>query len=94
MNAKEAADKGIAIIGELYEKAMDCRLEELAKNDAIWKVTISFLLEEIPIRSGSRLSSFQKSLSNGYKYATVRLYKSLSIFDDTGELIAMNSVKD
>ncbi|WLE97858.1 MAG: hypothetical protein QTN59_03270 [Candidatus Electrothrix communis] len=93
MNAKEAADKAIANVKELYEKAMDCRLEELAKDDAIWKVTISFLVEEIPTRSGSRLNNLQKSFPNEYKYLTVRLYKLLTVSDETGELIAMNSVK-
>ncbi len=93
MKAKKAVDKAIANVEELYEKAMDCRLEELAKDDTVWKVTISFLVEEIPTRSGSRLKNLHKSLPNEYNYATVRLYKSLTISDESGELIAMNSVE-
>ena len=93
MNAKEATAKAIANVKELYEKVADCRLEELAKDDAGWKITISFVVEEIPTSSGISLNELRRSLSDKHKYATVRLYKSLSISDDTGELIAMNSVK-
>ncbi len=93
MNAKEAVSKAVGNVKDFYDKVADCRLEELATNDAVWKITISFVLEEIPTGTKSPLSKFQQSLSDEYKYATVRLYKSLSISDDTGELIAINSVE-
>lgn len=93
MNAKEAVSKAVENVKELYEKVADCRLKELATSDGVWKITISFVVEEIPTETKSPLSKFQQSLSDEYNYATVRLYKSLSISDDTGELVAMNSVE-
>ena len=92
MNAKEATAKAIANVKELYEKVVDCRLEELSKNEEIWKITISFLVEEVPL-SGSQLDDLRKVLENGREYNMVRLYKSFSISDETGELIEMTSVK-
>ena len=92
MNAKEATAKAIANVKELYEKVADCRLEELSKNEEIWKITISFLVKEVPL-SGSQLDDLRKALENGREYKMVRLYKSFSISDETGELIEMTSVK-
>ncbi|MCW5201379.1 hypothetical protein VU10_01325 [Desulfobulbus sp. US1] len=92
MNAKEATAKAIANVEELYEKVVDCRLEELSKDERLWKITISFLVEEIP-ESGNRLDKFRKSLVDQQEYTMVRLYKSFSISDETGELIEMSSVK-
>ncbi|MGB5685639.1 MAG: hypothetical protein WBM35_07500 [Candidatus Electrothrix sp.] len=92
MNAKEATAKAIANVEELYEKVVDCRLEELSKDDRLWKITISFLVVEVP-ESGNRLDKLQTSLAVHKEYTTVRLYKSFSIADETGELIEMTSVK-
>ena len=92
MNAKEATAKAIANVQDLYEKVVDPRLEELSRDEEIWKITISFLVEEVPI-SGSNLDNLRKALANGGEYTMVRLYKSFSIADETGELIEMTSVK-
>ncbi|MCI5150183.1 MAG: hypothetical protein D3916_12485 [Candidatus Electrothrix sp. MAN1_4] len=92
MNAKEATAKAISNVEELYEKVMDCRLEELSKDEEVWKITISFLVEEVPESgtSGNRLHNLRASIAT---HTTVRLYKSFSIADETGELIEMTSVK-
>ncbi|MCI5130232.1 MAG: hypothetical protein D3904_01630 [Candidatus Electrothrix sp. EH2] len=92
MNAKEATAKAIANVEELYEKVMDCRLEELSRGEKIWKITISFLVKEVPV-AGNRLDHLRKSLEDQCEYTMVRLYKSFSISDETGELIEMTSVK-
>lgn len=92
MNAKEATAKAIANVEDLYEKVIDCRLEELSKNEEIWKITISFLVEEVPV-AGNRLDNLRNSLAERQEYIMVRLYKSFSISDETGELIEMTSVK-
>ena len=81
MNAKEAADKAIANVEKLYARVLDCRLEEFAKDGEDWKITLSFIVEEIP-DSGNRLVTKMR-----------RLYKLLTISDNTGEVVKMNSVK-
>ncbi|MCI5218091.1 MAG: hypothetical protein D3914_02605 [Candidatus Electrothrix sp. LOE2] len=92
MNAKEATAKAIANLKELYEKVIDCRLEELSKDEKIWKITISFLVEEVPL-SGNDIDNLRKALASQQEYTMVRLYKSFSIADETGELIEMTSAK-